>query len=174
MREVLPNRLWLGNAGDACDAKRLLEAGIAAVISLAAEEVSPSLPRSMTSCHFPILDGAQDAESVLCVAIHTLASLLRSSVPTLVCCSGGMSRSPAVAAAAMSIAYGGSPDERLREIVSGQPHDVSPQLWGARAKGDSAGAPLVDAGLLRYNVLTCRMTTRRLQTCWNNFVGIAP
>jgi hypothetical protein len=42
-----------------------------------------------------------------------------------------MSRSPAVVAAALAIVEGGSPDEKLRQVVSGQPHDVSPQLWDA-------------------------------------------
>ena len=40
-----------------------------------------------------------------------------------------MSRSPAVVAGAMSIVQGGDPDDRLREVVMGHPHDVLPQLW---------------------------------------------
>ena len=42
-----------------------------------------------------------------------------------------MSRSPAVVAAALSIVQGGSPDEKLKEIVAGHPHDISPHLWEA-------------------------------------------
>jgi hypothetical protein len=42
----------------------------------------------------------------------------------------GMSRSPAVVAAALSIVQGGSPDGKLRQVVAGQPHDVSPQVGG--------------------------------------------
>jgi hypothetical protein len=33
-----------------------------------------------------------------------------------------------VEAAAISIVQGGSPDDKLRSIVTGYPHDVSPQL----------------------------------------------
>ena len=131
MREILPRQLWLGHAGDGRDPERLLAAGIVAVVNLAAEEPSPGLPRSMIYCRFPIVDGGQNVQGVLDVAIRTLVSLLKRRIPTLVYCSAGMSRSPAVAAAALSIAHGGRPDERLRQIVSGQPHDVSPQLWDA-------------------------------------------
>ncbi len=131
MREILPNQLWIGNAGDGRDAERLLQDGIVAVINLAAEEPSPVLPRSMIYCHFPLVDGPQDDEGVLDVAIQTVVFLLKKEIPTLVYCGAGMSRSPAVVAAALSIVHGGSPDEKLKEVVAGHPHDVSPYLWEA-------------------------------------------
>ncbi len=62
---------------------------------------------------------------------QTVVSMLKSQVPTLVYCGAGMSRSPAVIAAALAIVQGGSPDERLKEIVAGHPRDVSPHLWEA-------------------------------------------
>jgi len=131
MREIIPGRLWLGNAGDGRDPARLLEAGITAVVNVAVEEPSSSLPRTMIYCHFPIMDGAQECEGVLAAAIQTLVSLLRNQVPVLVHCGAGMSRSPAVVAAALAIIERGNPEEQLRQIVSGHPHDVSPQLWEA-------------------------------------------
>ena len=131
MREIRPGRLWLGNAGDGRDPERLLRAGVVAVMNVALEEASPELPRSMIYCHFPLMDGAQGVQGVLGVTIQTLVSLLKSQVPTLVYCGAGMSRSPAVVAAALAIVEGGSPEEKLRQIVAGQPHDVSPQLWEA-------------------------------------------
>jgi len=131
MREILPGRFWIGNAGDGRDSERLLGAGVVAVVNLAVEEPSPALPRSMVYCHFPLADGAQDGQGILVVAIQTVVSLLTNHVPTLVYCGAGMSRSPAVVAAALSLVHGGSPEERLREVVAGQSHDVSPQLWEA-------------------------------------------
>ena len=131
MREILPNQLWIGNAGDGRDPERLLQNGIAAVINLAAEEPPPVLPRSTVYCHFPIMDGVQDDQSILRVATETVVSLLKNQVPILVYCGAGMSRSPAIVAAALSIVHGGSPDDKLKEIVAGHPHDVSPQLWEA-------------------------------------------
>jgi len=131
MHPILPNQLWIGDAGDGRDPERLLQNGIVAVINLAAEEPSPILPRSMVYCHFPLVDGAPDDPTILRVAIQTVATLLKNQVPTLVYCGAGMSRSPAVVAAALSIVQGGSPEEQLKEIVAGHSHDVSPQLWEA-------------------------------------------
>ncbi len=129
MREIVPGRLWLGNVRDARDSGRVLQAGIVAVLDLAAEEAAVAFPRSIVYCRFPILDGQHDSREILATAIETLISLMKRGMPTLVYCGAGMSRSPAVVAAALSIINGGSPDERLNQIVSGHPHDVSPQLW---------------------------------------------
>jgi protein-tyrosine phosphatase len=129
MREVLPSKLWIGNAADVCDAKGILQAGIGAVIDLAFEQLMPTLPRGLIYCRFPIMDGQQTSPFVLRAAIETLVSFLEKGIPALVCCSAGMSRSPAVVAAAMAIFQGGDPDDRLREVAMGHPHDVSPQLW---------------------------------------------
>ena len=131
MREILPSQLWIGNAGDGRDPERLLRDGVIAVVNLAAEEPSPVLPRSTVYCHFPLTDGAQDDQTILEVAIQTVVSLLKKRIPTLVYCGAGMSRSPAVVAAALSIVQGGSPGEKLKEIAAGHPHDVSPHLWEA-------------------------------------------
>jgi hypothetical protein len=129
MREILSQKLWLGNTADARDVDGIMQAGIGAVIDLAIEQPMPTLPRSLVYCRFPIMDGQQTSLSILRAAIEMLVSLLNKQIPTLVCCSAGMSRSPAVVAGAMSVFRGGDPDDRLREIVMSHPHDVSPQLW---------------------------------------------
>jgi hypothetical protein len=110
MRPILPNQLWIGNAGDARNPERLLAAGVAAVINLAAEEASPVLLRSLIYCHFPIINGPQDDLLILEMAIQTAVSLIKKDIPTLVYCGGGMSRSPSVVATALSIVQGGGPD----------------------------------------------------------------
>lgn len=130
MREILPGKLWLGNVADARDVEAVLRAGVVAVVDLAApDQPMPALPRSIVYCRFPILDGRQDTPALLRPALETVVSLLRGEVPTLAFCSMGMSRAPAVAAGALAILQGGSPDDRLREIAIGHPHDVSPELW---------------------------------------------
>ena len=48
---------------------------------------------------------------------------------TLVACSAGMSRSPALAAAAIARVESRDPNECLMECVEGGPADVSPLLW---------------------------------------------
>jgi hypothetical protein len=75
MHEILPNQLWIGNAGDGRDAARLLEAGVAAVVNLAREEPSSVLPRDLIYCRFPIDDGEQEDARVLNLAIQTVATL---------------------------------------------------------------------------------------------------
>ena len=129
MREILPSKLWLGNAGDLRNVETILQNGIQAVIDVAIEQGMPTLPRTLVYCRFPILDGQQSSPMPLRAAIETLVLFLRKGIPTLVCCSAGMSRSPAVVAGALSIAQGGNPDDHLRSVVLGHPHDVSPQLW---------------------------------------------
>jgi protein-tyrosine phosphatase len=129
MREILPSRLWLGNAADIRDVESILQNGIQAVIDLAIEQLMPTLPRTLVFCRFPIMDGEQNSSTPLRTAIETLVLFLKRGIPTLVCCSAGMSRSPAVVAGALSVFQGGTPDDCLRQIVLGHPHDVSPQLW---------------------------------------------
>ena len=57
MYEVLPERLWIGNALDARNPRSLFDAGIAAVVDLAYEEEPAVLPRRMVYCRFPLIDG---------------------------------------------------------------------------------------------------------------------
>ena len=40
-----------------------------------------------------------------------------------------MSRSPAVAAAVLTLAYGGPPEDWLKLVTEHHPSDVSPGLW---------------------------------------------
>jgi hypothetical protein len=129
MRVVLPKLLWLGTALDARDPRRIYEHEIAAVIDLAIDEPPAQLGREIIYCRFPLTDGGGNSQSLLRLAIETTTSHLRESIPTLVACSGGMSRTPAIVAAALSLWRGTPPDECLLELVAAQPHDVSPLLW---------------------------------------------
>jgi hypothetical protein len=60
-------------------------------------------------------------------AVDTVAALLRSGTPTLVCCGHGMSRTPAVVAAAIGLVRGTSPADGLAALPG--PTDVTPGLW---------------------------------------------
>ncbi len=129
MNQILPFPLWLGHSGDGRDFPRLHESGIKAIVQLAAEELPLQPPRELICLRFPLMDGADNPEDLLSLTVETLASLLKSRVPTLVCCGAGMSRSPAVAAAAISCILRKPPDEVLGYILLGRPGDVSPGLW---------------------------------------------
>lgn len=129
MRQVLPHALWLGHAGDGRDFQAILDLGIKAVVHLAAEEPLLRLPRDLIFCHFPLLDGPANERTLLDLATTTVANFLEKRIPVLVCCGGGMSRSPAIAAAALAMVYQESPDECLKKVAEHHPADVAPGLW---------------------------------------------
>jgi len=101
MRHIPDYSLWLGHAGDARDKHELMRLGIGAVVDLAVEEPPAVVGREMLYCRFPLIDGADNPPWLLRAAIDLTAALLREKVPTLVACGGGLSRSPAIAAAAL-------------------------------------------------------------------------
>lgn len=129
MNQVLPYRLWLGHAGDGRDLRQLFDADIRAVVQVAAEEPPSQPPRELVFCRFPLLDGVGNDGNLLLLAVSTVATLLREHVPTLVCDGSGLSRSPAVAAAALAFLHGGPPEDHLQRVTAHHPSDVSPGLW---------------------------------------------
>jgi Dual specificity phosphatase, catalytic domain len=122
-------RLFIGNAIDARDLSRLYENQIAAVVDLAADEPPAQLAREMIYFRIPIIDGGENPNEFLETAVRCVVLLLENNIRTLVACRAGMSRSPAIAAAAMAIVLKRSPDECLTAIATAGPHDVSPLLW---------------------------------------------
>ncbi|HJT76403.1 MAG TPA: hypothetical protein VJ739_04300 [Gemmataceae bacterium] len=129
MRSVPAQPLWLGHVGDARDLRRVLSLGIGALVDLALNEPPVTVTRELVYCRFPLLDGPGNPPWLLRLAAETTAALVRSGTPTLVFCSGGMSRSPAVAAAALALATGRPPDSCLAEVCRSGPADLSPGLW---------------------------------------------
>ena len=129
MNQIPPHRLWLGHVGEGEAFRRLFDLGVEAVVQLAAEEPPLPLPRDLILCHFPLIDGVGNRPGLLSLAVETTAALIRERTPTLVCCGAGMSRSPAVAAAALTRAYGGLPEDWLKAVHEHHKSDVSPGLW---------------------------------------------
>ena len=103
MNEITPYPVFVGHAADGRAVKELLDQGIRAVVQLAAEEPPIVTPRDLVFCRFPLEDGSGNDADLLSLAITSVAHLVSRGVPTLVCCGAGMSRSPAVVAAALSI-----------------------------------------------------------------------
>lgn len=134
MTHIEPYALWLGHEGDGRDFRRLFGVGIQAVVQLAVEVLPIQTPREMIYLRFPLYDGPGNDPDVLALAISTLAALLRTGTPTLVCCAAGMRRTPAVAAAALSRVHGQSPEECLERIARHHPTDVSPAFWNELRK----------------------------------------
>ena len=131
MREVIASQLWIGGAGDITDPTSLYEAGVEAVLHLASSTLPESLSREFVYCRIPLIDGAENSLERLIFVIETGVSLLQNQVPTLIACSAGMSRSPSIAAAVLSVIWQKPADAVLAEIMDGAPADVSPGLWDA-------------------------------------------
>src|SRR5262249_34823264 len=131
MRQIQDYPLWIGHAGDGADFRQVLDAGIRAIVQVAYEEPPLQPPRELIFCRLPLVDGPDNEKANLSLAIATVANLLEKGVPTLVCCGAGMSRSPAVAAAALSMVYQDSPEDCLKQVAGDQPVDVTPGLWTA-------------------------------------------
>src|SRR5262245_3991558 len=129
MNQIVPYPLWVGHAREGQDYRRVFDAGIQAAVELAAEEPASQPPRELIYCRFPLVDGPGNDPKLLYLAINTLANLLERQVPTLVGCGGGMSRSPAVAAAAMAMVYQEAPEECLQRVKQHHPTDVTPGFW---------------------------------------------
>ena len=127
MRELMPG-VWVGNAGDAGDAANLLTAGVEAIVDLALEELPASPPRELMYCRIPIVDGAGNSASRIRLAVRLIRDLIKSPTPTLVTCSAGISRSPAIVAAAMATINDSAFNEELRQIAESGPCDVSTGL----------------------------------------------
>jgi protein-tyrosine phosphatase len=128
MRRIEPYSIWLGNAADGRDYRRLFDAGIRAVVQLAIEEPYLVAPRELIVLRCPLHDGGNES-GLVGLAVELVARLLRSKIPSLVCCSAGMSRSPAVAATAIALVERADLSECLERVTQGRPADVSTTLW---------------------------------------------
>ncbi|HEX4609249.1 MAG TPA: hypothetical protein VH092_13690 [Urbifossiella sp.] len=126
MRQVPGYPLWVGTARDTRDVRAILDAEIAAVIDLAIEELPATLTRELVYLRFPVIDGPENSPAVLRAAVAALVELVAAGVPTLVACGAGMSRSPALAAAAVACCER-RPMAAVLALMPG-PVDVSPGL----------------------------------------------
>ncbi len=132
MRRVQPYELWIGNTGDLADMRGTIDAGVRAVVDLALNERPPQLPRELVYCRFPLVDGAGNDLWTLVTAIEMVANLIKLKVPVLVCCSAGLSRSPAIVAAALSRVEQRRPEDCLKSVSKIASHDVAPRVSGNR------------------------------------------
>jgi hypothetical protein len=137
MNQIMPHPLWIGHAADGRDFRRILDVGIQAIIQLAMEEPSLQTPRDLLYCRFPLVDGDGNRPELLDLTVRTVAGFLRARIPTLLCSDAGVSRAPAIAAAALSEFLGQRPEHCLELVVAQHPSDVSPGLWAAVAAGRS-------------------------------------
>jgi atypical dual specificity phosphatase len=128
MHQILPHTLWIGSTGDIRDWRHLYDLGIRAVVQLAYEEAPLSLPHDFVACRIPLVDGEDNPAEILALAITTLTHFLERKFACLVCCQAGLSRSPAVAAAALARLTHQSFTACLNDIAKHHHHAVHPGL----------------------------------------------
>ncbi len=128
MRDVFDQRLYIGDAISARDLTRIYDYEFAAVVDLAANEPPAVLGRDIIYCRFPLSDDDSNDDAIIAAAIQCVRELFERRFKVLVACSVGMSRSPVIAAAALSISKGEPFSDTLIRITSKIPHDVSPAL----------------------------------------------
>ncbi len=135
MRQIHPHALWLGHVGDVRDWRAVFDAGIQAIVDLAGNEAPAVPPREMVYHRFPLVDGAGNPDWLLALACRTVADLLKANIATLVYCSVGMSRSPAIAAASIALTTKQPLDQALATVRRAGDVDVSPGLWASLCGG---------------------------------------
>ena len=126
MNQIEPYPLWVGNGGDGRATKILFEKEIRAVVQLAVEEESLRLPHEFISLRFPLIDGIGNDPDLIHLAVRSLAFLVGKGIPTLVCCGGGMSRSPADRRSSPCEYRGRSPSKNRLSTIA------KPRLRGLR------------------------------------------
>ena len=129
MRRIEGFPLWIGNARDARDMRGVHDFGIEAIVDLAIEELPIPTTRELIYLRFPLHDDDSNSPVLLRTLRDTLEAVVGNLIPTLIACSAGMSRSPAIAAVIISQFMGVSPEEALRQISVDAAVDVSPALW---------------------------------------------
>lgn len=129
MLEVSTNLLWVGNAFDIRQPRAIFDLEINTIVDLAYEEPVSNIPRQFTYCRFPLNDGGGNELLLLTQTIRIVAHFLQSGTRTLVACSMGMSRSPAIASFALAYCYQKEPKQILDGIARRKALQLHPKLW---------------------------------------------
>lgn len=129
MRIIDQTPLFIGHAGDIRDLGALHAADIRIVVDLAAEEPPAVLSRDLVYCRFPLVDGGDNPDWLLRLAVETVADAIRNNVPCLVGCSAGLSRTPAITVFGLARGRSLSIEEALQRVSEAGPVSIAPGLW---------------------------------------------
>lgn len=128
IREVVDDRLFVGNARDARSLEFLGKHQITAVVDLAAEEAPAMAFRDTLTIRVPLSDDGENREDHIEFAIRAVLRLLTNGERLLVSCSAGQSRSPLIALAATSLCRKTPFEDEARDWLQVHAADVSPAL----------------------------------------------
>lgn len=125
MYQIVPYSVWIGSDRDGRAFRELFDLGIRAVVQVAIEEPAILIPRELLYLRFPLIDGSGNDADWLRLALHSIKTLIQREIPTLVCCSAGMSRSPALVGAVLMSQRGMGFEESVRFVTQNGPADLS-------------------------------------------------
>ncbi|WP_338739398.1 dual specificity protein phosphatase [Haloplanus salilacus] len=127
MEEVAQN-LFVGTAADATDESTLRAHEIEVIVSLTATNHAGNVPAELTLVEVPMMDGPQNSQDAFETAVDAVVSQLAAGEKTLLHCSAGASRSPAVAAAALALHRDSELEAAFQQILTrrpeADPHDA--------------------------------------------------
>jgi protein-tyrosine phosphatase len=108
--------LYVGSIDDAGDRSLLEEHRISVVLSLTYAEPETGTPSDVTVVRLPMMDGPQNDHRTFRRAVNEVLTRWEAGARVLVHCSAGASRSPAVAATAISLSTGQSLEAAFRQL----------------------------------------------------------
>jgi protein-tyrosine phosphatase len=123
--ERVSKNLFVGDLQDAGSPGQHHRHGIESVVRLTHEDPEDGYPKHVEVYRYPLLDGPQHDPDTFQEAVFKTVELLESGSRVLVHCSAGASRSPTVAAAALTHHQEtgfGEALEKVRETSSIKPH----------------------------------------------------
>ena len=127
MDEVAQN-LFVGTATDATDESTLRAHEIEVIVSLTATSPAGNVPAELTLVEIPMMDGPQNSQEAFETAVAAVGSRLATGEKTLLHCSAGASRSPAVAATALALHRDSELEAAFQQILTrrpvADPHDA--------------------------------------------------
>jgi atypical dual specificity phosphatase len=139
--------LFVGTAEDASDASTLRDHDIAVIVSLTHTGPVGDVPAEVTLVDVPMMDGPQNSPNAFETAVGEVLSRLDAGDVTLVHCSAGASRSPAVAGTALALHTNSNLTTVFEQIQDRRPvTDPHEALLRQAATVYTSGRELVERG----------------------------
>ena len=125
--DLVGEHLFVGAVEDATDESSLESHGITTIVSLTHETPSPTTP-DLTICSVPLTDGPQNSREQFAKAVEETVAALAADGSVLVHCSAGASRSPTVAATALTLSQDMELEDTLQQVADNReevdPHEA--------------------------------------------------
>ena len=127
MNQIMPYPLWIGHAGECRAFAEAFARDIKVVVQLALEEPPLQPPHELVYFRFPLLDG--NGNDPTWFISPSLRGNLDARNANAGGCGAGMSRSPAIVAAALSMVEHAELEKCLERVTRMRPPTYRPAFW---------------------------------------------